>query len=196
MRTHALLIHLALLLHCGAQEIDADREITRQESIKYGPFGIHDLIANRFEYAKLGKVIVSGILYEWGGRLFLIESLEKRSALFVNEWIPLKGRHIDRLRSMRASHAEWNLQAAQIRGRISFRFEDVAGSTFHPMVLTGVTIDELPSMEDFGELDFDQPLPEHSGRAEQDGADQPATAVESKVEGEEKPKTESDGRSQ
>ena len=30
----------------------------------------------------------------------------------------------------------------------------------------------------------------------EDGADQPSTAVESKVEGEEKPKTESEGRSQ
>ena len=33
-------------------------------------------------------------------------------------------------------------------------------------------------------------------KVEQDGADQPATAGESKAEGEEKPKTESDGRSQ
>ena len=41
-----------------------------------------------------------------------------------------------------------------------------------------------------GDGDIEQSSPQ------QDGADQPATAVESKAEGEEKPKTESDGRSQ
>ena len=52
------------------------------------------------------------------------------------------------------------------------------------------------NLKDFATLTFSTRKPYTITTGEQDGADQPATAPESKAEGEEKPKTESDGRSQ
>ena len=67
---------------------------------------------------------------------------------------------------------------------------------FHSYHIAGIFIKATLSNEPEHRVKLLKEAQSRVQQGEQDSADQPATAVESKVEGEEKPKTESDGRSQ